>query len=283
MAGSTTGHTTGDARLVCVDYAQIEARVLAWIARETELLDAFASGADVYSQFGSEHLYHRPISKSTPVERDISKMTVLGCGFGMSHTTFYKQATARGLDIDLDQARAAVAAYRRAYRRIGLLWVSMGIGCDILVGSRPSSMLFGMKVEAPHDWLGGKVSSVTMPSGRKIYYGYDSKNKSLFTATRSSLNMWYGLLTENIVQATARDIIRDAMVRIIDRVRHGDYPPELIPVTMTHDDLVFRVRKGTEDRMVEVICAAMREAPTWAPGLPLDVSVKIGDTYYDIK
>jgi DNA polymerase len=274
---------TRNARLVCVDYAQIEARVLAWLAKEDGLLAAFASGADVYSAFGTEHLYHRPISKATPAERDIAKMTVLGCGFGMSHTTFHRQCTARGLSIDEEQAKAAVAAYRRAYRRIGQFWSMMEAGCEILVGHRPSAVLYGIRVDGPSEWFGRRVSTVRLPSGRKIFYGYDKEKRMLYTSTRKYLRMWYGLLTENIVQATARDVIRDAMVRLVRRVRVRDYPWWLVPVTMTHDDLVFRIPAGTEDASVERICQAMREAPEWAAGLPLDVAVKIGDTYYDIK
>ena len=80
--------------LYIADLSNIEARMLAWLAREQDLLDAFAAGEDVYSNFASQ-IYNRPITKNDKLERYVGKTAILGLGYGMGANK-YKAVLAQG-------------------------------------------------------------------------------------------------------------------------------------------------------------------------------------------
>ena len=74
-------------RLYIADLSNIEARMLAWLAKEYDLVQAFATGRDVYCEFASQ-IYGRTITKDDNLERYVGKTAILGLGYGMGHDKF---------------------------------------------------------------------------------------------------------------------------------------------------------------------------------------------------
>ena len=113
--------------IVACDSAQIEARVVAWLAKEPYLLQGFTENRDIYSDFAST-VYGRTITKADKVERFVGKTCILGLGYGMGAEKF-KNTLKVGmggisLDIELDEAKRIVTLYRRQYSKICLLYTS---------------------------------------------------------------------------------------------------------------------------------------------------------------
>ena len=103
------------------DSAQIEARVLAWLAGQEDLVTAFAEGKDVYKKMGSA-IYGKPEYEISSAERFVGKSVVLGCGYGMGAQKFKDQLKVFGTDIDLDESRRIVDIYRRTNDQIKRIW-----------------------------------------------------------------------------------------------------------------------------------------------------------------
>ena len=110
-------------RLYIADLSNIEARMLAWLAKEQDLLDSFAAGEDVYSNFASQ-IYNRPITKEDKLERYVGKTAILGLGYGMGAHK-YQAILAQGspaIDVTQNTALGIVAQYRAMYPNIPQLW-----------------------------------------------------------------------------------------------------------------------------------------------------------------
>jgi DNA polymerase len=109
--------------LYVADLSNIEARMLAWLAKEADLIDAFAAGRDVYSEFASE-IYGRTITKANKLERYVGKTAILGLGYGMGADKFRYTLKSGSPSVDItDQtALAIVSQYRAKYPNINRLW-----------------------------------------------------------------------------------------------------------------------------------------------------------------
>ena len=104
------------------DLSNIEARMLAWLASEHELLRSFKDGVDVYSNFASV-IYDKPINKHDhPTERFVGKTAILGLGYGMGAEKFQATVKAAGVNMDLDEAQRVVQTYRTTYPGISNFW-----------------------------------------------------------------------------------------------------------------------------------------------------------------
>ena len=105
------------------DSSQIEARVLAWLAGQDDVVKQFADGEDVYSVFASK-IYDRPISKANPIERFVGKTCILGLGYGtgklkLQHTL---KTTPPGAVVTEDEAQSYVDTYRNTNDKVIQLW-----------------------------------------------------------------------------------------------------------------------------------------------------------------
>ena len=121
--------------LYIADLSNIEARMLAWLAKEQDLLDSFAAGEDVYSNFASQ-IYNRPITKENKLERYVGKTAILGLGYGMGANK-YQAILAQGspaIDVTQQTALGIVSQYRAMYPNIPQLW---SIGCLLYTSPSP--------------------------------------------------------------------------------------------------------------------------------------------------
>ncbi len=250
--------------IVVADSAQIEARVLAWLAQQMDIVNAFANKDDVYKLMASA-IYGIPVEQVTKDQRFIGKICVLGLGYGMGPSKLQqtlKQGTmGPPVDISLEECRRIVNIYRSRNYKIKNLWKIMdGIIASMLTGT---SGKFG-----PLTYGKGYIR---LPNGLFMqYYGLhgeaevrhdDLVVQEVTYLTRNGRTKIYGgLLTENVVQALSRVIIADQMLEISKRYR---------VVTMTHDEIVVICPKKDAKKCLADMLKVMSTPPDWAPDLPL--------------
>ena len=107
--------------IIDADSAQIEARVLAWLAEQDDLVEAFAKGEDVYKKMASD-IYGVTEDKVTKDQRFVGKTTILGAGYGMGAVRFKDQLQLSGFDMQLKEARRVIKIYRDTNWKINHLW-----------------------------------------------------------------------------------------------------------------------------------------------------------------
>lgn len=110
------GHVIIDA-----DSSQIEARVLAWLAGQDDVVEAFATGKDVYKKMAAA-IYAIPEENITKDQRFIGKTVILGCGYGLGAAKFHMFMQQAGVTMEADEARRIIDIYRRTNDRITALW-----------------------------------------------------------------------------------------------------------------------------------------------------------------
>lgn len=263
--------------LVGADYASIEARVLFWLAGETEALDMLRRGEDLYIDMASA-IYGVSTSEVTGEQRFVGKSTVLGAGYQMSAPRFASECEKRGIDLTIDMAKRIIDAYRSKYKRVKALWYDVH-RTALNALSRPTRttkgrpLLFGRK---------GSFLCFQLPSGRLLSYKdpeirinrfdkkalshmhVDSKTKKWVRTTT-----YGGALVENIVQAIARDIMAHAM----HRAEEAGYKI----ILSVHDELIAEVPKGfgSVEEFEKILC----DTPTWAKGCPIAAEGWMGERY----
>jgi DNA polymerase len=277
--------------LFTADFAAIEARVLAWLAGETGLLDDFRNGVDTYRGLAAD-IYGVPkesIAKTSQM-RLVGKQAVLGLGYQMGASKFVDSCkTTYDLDIPADLAKLTVNTYRAKYKEIARMWAALEAAVVRAV-SEPGTFVKLRQCDVSFQVL-GEWMYCTLPSGRQLHYhrpmvaevelpwstperpalkdqvsvmGLDS-----YTHKWTRYALYGGLLTENIVQAVSRDILAEAMFR----VEEAGYPV----VLTVHDEVVSERKKGTGS--LSEFEGLMRVVPEWAAGCPVDVEGWTGARY----
>lgn len=260
--------------IVVADSAQIEARVLAWLAQQMDIVNAFANKDDVYKLMASA-IYGIPVEQVTKDQRFIGKICVLGLGYGMGPNKLQqtlKQGTmGPPVDISLEECRRIVNIYRSRNYKIKNLWKIMdGIIASMLTGT---SGEFG-----PLTYGKGYIQ---LPSGLFLqYYGLHGEaevrhddlvvQEATYLTRNGRTKIYGGLLTENVVQALSRVIIADQMLEISKRYR---------VVTMTHDEIVVICPKKDAKKCLADMLKVMSTPPDWAPDLPLAAEGDYDDCY----
>lgn len=104
------------------DESAIEARVIAWLAGCTSVLEIFAKGGDIYLH-AAETIYHRPVTRADKAERQIGKVATLALGFGGGKHAFVTMGRGYGVKVPLDEAEAIKKAWREAHKEYSMLWI----------------------------------------------------------------------------------------------------------------------------------------------------------------
>jgi DNA polymerase len=256
--------------IIDCDSAQIEARVLAWFAGQTDLVEAFRDGKDVYKIMASA-IYNKEIEEIDKGERFVGKTTILGAGYGMGADKFQTQLKTFGVETPLTEAKRIIDVYRETYSWIPSLWQSGNKAIEALSKGRTAT------------WGNGAVTigkeGVLMPNG--MYQRYpnlkkvkdkDGKEQYIYDSRRGSVKLYGGKLTENICQGLARCIIGEQMLKIAKRYR----------VVLTVHDAVACV--APIEQAVEAVAyveECMRFVPQWAEGIPLNCESGFGASYGD--
>lgn len=256
-------------RFIVADYSAIEARVIAWIANEEWRLKTFEEGGDIYCASASQ-MFKVPVVKHgiNGELRQKGKIAELACGYG-GGVGALKAFGADKVMSEEDMVQT-IDSWRSASPHICALWGALekaAIRC--VVRKEPAISSVGNTLFEYND----HVLVMTLPSGRRIsYWGakYDEGSRG-FGKTLSYMGLnqttrkwerietWGGKLTENLVQATARDCLKESMLALsaegFDIRAH------------VHDEVI--ITEPIEGRSVDEVCSIMSKPLRWAPGLPL--------------
>jgi DNA polymerase len=262
-------------RLIACDYAAVEARGIAWLAGEAELLAKFERGEDVYKAMASV-IYSKPVDRVTKAERQLGKACILGAGYGMGKATFYRTCLAWGIQVSEELAADAIDAYRASNPAIARFWRDLNNAALRAVMTGQQQQVGFLKLKVHGDWLWCRL-----PSGRLIAYHQPSvrmrdlpsppfpkgeqRNAVHFrgvdpvTGKARTESTYGGKLAENVTQGLCRDLLASAMIRL----EKAGYPV----VMHVHDEVVCEVPEGVGS--VADVERIMSEVPEWAAGFPV--------------
>ena len=253
--------------LIDADSAQIEARVLAWLAGQDDLTQAFRDGEDVYKKMASR-IYGVKEEDVTKEQRFVGKTTILGAGYGMGAQKFQNQLQTFGFDMELEEARRVIKIYREANYNINELWRDAQRYLQ-------SATAFGLK-----GVLKIVDGTIILPSGLKLRYEdlqFDKNDKGVefhYKVRRGRNRIYGGKVIENVCQAIARCIIGEQMLKIAQKHR---------VVLTVHDSVVCCVKDEDVVEAQEYIEECMRWTPDWAEGLPINCESGTGKSYGDCE
>jgi len=256
------------------DSSQIEARVLVWLAGQDDVVEQFRKGEDVYSLFATK-IYDRPISKADPVERFVGKTCILGLGYGtgalkLQHTL---KTQPPGAIVTEDEAKNYVDTYRDANDKVIKLWRDGDKAIADLANwdDKLKPYYYGK-----HKCLKITKEGVGLPNGLMIRYPDlklntdESKSQYEYKSRKGPVSLWGGSLVENVVQALARIIVGEQMIKINEKYR--------VALTV-HDAAVIVVPEAEKDEAMAFIIECMSTPPKWARGLPVTCEAKFAQTY----
>jgi DNA polymerase len=249
--------------LIIADLSQIEARVLLYLARDREALDIIASGLDVYEAHARatmDYTDHRPLEEVDPYLRQVCKARVLGLGFGCGPAKFIDVAKVMaGLDLSTAESERIVAEYRRQNPKVVALWRKLDSDIRRAAADPEKLLLLGL------------------PSGRELIYRNVSIKGGEAVCTLPKMGkvmeckVYGGLLTENITQATARDVFMDRALAL-NELGHQI-------VLRVHDELVMVADEDKAEQQAAEIRAIMSTPPDWCRTLPLAAKVVVSKFY----
>lgn len=256
-------------RFIVSDFSAIEARVLAWLAGEEWVLEAFRNGKDIYCETASM-MYHVPVEKhgANSHLRQKGKVAVLACGYQGGVGAMKRMD--KGGSIPEDELQSVVDQWRQANSNSVKLWRTCELAARTAIEEHRTVRL---KNGLAFGYINGNLF-IKLPGGRKLCYWNtrlkldprDGREHIVYMGVNQKTKQWGetetygGKLVENIVQATARDCLAISMQRVAalgyNIVMH------------VHDEII--VDCPIEDTgAMERINACMAEPIPWAPGLPL--------------
>lgn len=266
--------------LYCADYAAIEARVLFWVAQHGPGLKGFFESRPMYEEM-AQAIYNVELSEVTKPQRQVGKQAFLGCGYGMGWKKFMATCMAFGMEVDEEIAQTAVSAYREKHRPVVILWSNLERAAIEAV--KQKGKVF--KINHTKWWVqslpGNKMDFLwcELPSKRRLAYAmphikyektpWDEKKAVLYhwalnplTRKWEATGTYGGRICENVVQAIARDLMAEAMLRI----ENAGYDL----VLTVHDEILAEhdLGKGSVSEFENL----MAEIPAWAEGCPVDAT-----------
>lgn len=255
--------------IIDCDSSQIEARVLAWLAGQTDVLTKFSLKQDVYKYMASS-IYGKPEAAITDHERFIGKTTVLGAGYGMGAIKFQTQLQNMGHTLDHDTCKYIIKQYRYANPRISQWWTHLNQVLEWMLTNKA-----GDRVDIPGVLGVTPFTGISLPNGMFINYPELRREPvgGYSYMTRQGRNRIYGgKVAENLCQAVARCVIGEQMLLIAKELR---------VVLTVHDAVACVVPESQADQAQAFIEECMRTPPAWAEGLPLNCESGVAYTYGD--
>ena len=254
--------------LIDADSSQIEARIVAWLSGQQDLVDAFERKEDVYKIMASA-IYNKAEEEIDSEERFVGKTTILGAGYGMGSTKFGVQLKTFGVEIADAEASRIIEVYRSRYPFIPQLWKEAGRALDALTDKKTC------KVGAQPQAIALTENGFLLPSG--LYLNYKDLRKSSddfegysYASRRGRIKIYGGKIVENICQALARCVIGEQMLRISKRYK--------VALTV-HDAVMVVVREEEKEDAMLYVEECMKWRPLWAQTLPLACEIGVGKSY----
>ena len=242
-------------QFIIADYSQIEARVTLFLAGDAEALEAIRAGQSVYQVHAAKTMGWRgkDLKKEDPKTYFLAKSRVLGLGFGCGPARFVQVAKVLGgIDLDLAESERVVREYRESNPLIVRLWRTL---------------------ESDFRAHDGGTYFMYLPSGRYLrYFDLDAKTMTCTTIRGGRREKIFGgRLLENKVQATARDIMAAAWLRL--------HAAGYRVVLSVHDELVVEAQANCPFADPHAVAWIMCQPPPWASGLPLSVETTEAQEY----
>ena len=261
-------------KFVVADFSAIEARVIAWLAGEQWVNEVFATHGKIYEATASQ-MFHVPIEKIVKGNPEYSlrqkgKVATLALGYQGS-TAALIQMGALDMGLSEDELPDIVQRWRDANPRIRDLWWKVQQASIACVQTAQPQAVPGLIFALEGDLVYGQsFLTVRLPSGRKLFYPRPFINDDQFGRPAvhyygigknkkwGILSTYGGKMTENIVQAIARDCLAEVLKRIQEK--------GLQVVFHVHDEVII---DAPQNVTVDEICALMAEPIPWAQGLML--------------
>lgn len=255
------------------DFSAIEARVIAWLAGETWVLDTFREGHDIYKATANQMFHLGGVDKVDKAMRQRGKVATLALGY-QGGTGALQAMGALKMGIKEDELQGLVNAWRTANPNIVKFWRRVEAAAK-------RALEFGTKVSLRGTGISFYVRDtflmIGLPNGRSIAYANATledgriryEGKSMTSSTFQKLDTYGGKLVENIVQATARDVLGEAMLRL-EKLGYKI-------VAHVHDEVIIDVPKGITN--IDEINEQMAINPEWTEGLPLAAAGFRSDFY----
>lgn len=287
-------------KLIVCDLSSIESVVIGYVSQCERLLNVFRDGKDAYKDFATE-LFKVAYEEVTSKMRKDAKPATLGAGFRLGggeirdgkKTGLWGYAENMGIDMTRKEAHRGVAVFRRVYEEIPQTWYALEEAIMRTIRTKqPSTVndLIRFSYQAPY-------LVCTLPSGRNIYYLKPKISKVWFEWTdkdtgekkrklkdqisymgkQQNGNGWRrifshgGKFIENIVQAMARDILREGLMRA---AAFG-----FTIVGHVHDEIICEEDENSDRYTLANLKKCMIKAISWAPGLPLNAAGYAGYFY----
>ena len=274
--------------LIDADFSAIEARVISWLAGEKWRLDVFKSHGKIYEASASQ-MFGVPIDrikKGNPeyALRAKGNVAELALGYQGSAGALIAMG-ALNMGLTEEELPDIVNRWRTANSHIRDLWYDMDGAAVDVIQNGGCKRVHGLWLAREYDGTTGSCSfTITLPSGRKLYYN-DPKigenrwgNPSITYMGVNDKNKWGrietygGKLTENCVQAIARDCLAEA----IERLEAAGFPI----VFHVHDEVVIDIKPyAAHADMLNQVVQIMRQPPIWAQDLPLNADGWVGDFF----
>ncbi|KKL07754.1 hypothetical protein LCGC14_2582840, partial [marine sediment metagenome] len=275
--------------LVIADASQIEARVLAWIAGQDDLVESFRAGTEVYCGFASKVLgrkVRKPVDNGViqAVEdwhfwarNSVGKVGILGCGYGMGWERCLDYAkNTYGVALTTEMAHAVVDHYRNTNQKIIKFWrdIEQAFKFVTRYPGQHCDLDRGLHFRNEDD-----CTIITLPCGRDLRYpearvtgtGYNEQLKVYNHKEHKWTYVWGGYLTENVVQAMSRDLLAGAMLALEDvGVKIGLH---------VHDEIIAVAAKAEAESTLANMLTALRTSVGWAEGLPLEAEGRVCERY----
>lgn len=260
------GHT-----FIVSDFSAIEARVIAWLARERWRLDVFRTHGKIY-EASAAMMFHVPVESITKTDprRQKGKIAELALGYQGSVGAMKSMGGER-MGLSEEEMQEIVNNWRKANPAIVALWETVQSAAMSVINGREAGIQRGIYFR---NELG--AMTIQLPSGRKLFYPraalevrekFGRKSKVItYEGQNQTTKKWEvqetygGKLVENIVQAIARDCLAVTMVRL----EKLGYPI----VFHVHDEVILEVPEGGDKTLAEV-CEIFKQPIPWAEGLPL--------------
>lgn len=253
-------------RFVIADYSAIEARVTAWLAREEWRQKAFAAGEDIYCASASQ-MFGVPVVKHgvNGHLRQKGKIAELALGYGGGVGALTAMGGA-AMGLTEAEMNDIVQKWRRSSPRIVKLWKTLDTAVRKAIDGSPARMDRDMQA-----YMQNGVLYIVLPNSRKIAYvspRINDQNEIVYqgqnqvTRKWEAIKTWGGKLTENVIQAIARDCLCGTLATL----EHRGFRP----VMHVHDEVICEVPEEQADSRLDELKTVMRTSPAWAPDLILN-------------
>ena len=261
-------------RLVVGDWANIEMRIEAYLARESGLIESIGKDEDVYCKFASSY-FKRAITKADKKERGFGKTSILGLGYGMWVDKFVRQVRKElGTRIEPEEAKRLILFYRSYYPSIPMFWDYLDGVLSLLTNDIMTPYPTVPAIMFEHE-------AIVLPSGLKLKYPGLKKVGRGFTynahrkkGEAEAVGIWGAKLAENICQALAGEICKEALLEINKSWN---------VVGQVHDELLVIAPEELYLDCAYEVKELMEKTPVWFPQLKLKAEIGVGRTWAEAK